>query len=243
MIQLKTNRDLYVAIQDLCRTHKTQVPDEVDTNLLTRAWRFLTGQTKNGGKKFHSRDLEEYLRALWQGAGRFRDQNSLSLDEFYGLIASAYTDPAPPFRESWRSSQATIGTNDLAACLEVKMGLKAPTLEDEDDEVCRFEEWERFLIGRMVDLREMSEQGILEQDGIWGGVESPRGHSWYNFSTPSYLECATQGSFGGWISGEDEGRILTLGPSVAAPRNPVVDLSEIRWEDFQLFLACGQYYE
>jgi hypothetical protein len=120
MSELKTNRDLYVALQALCHTHKTPVPDEGDTHLLTSTWRFLTGRRKRGGKKFHSRDLEEYLRAVWQGAGRFRDQNSLSLDELYGLIASAYTDPAPPFRESWRSSQATICTNDLAACLEAK---------------------------------------------------------------------------------------------------------------------------
>ena len=121
------------------------------------------------------------------------------------------------------------------------MSLKAPALED--DEVCRFKVWKRFLIGQIVDLREMSEQRILEQDGIWGGVDSPQGHRWYNFSPPTFLECATSGSFGGWISGEDAGRVLIHRPSAMVPRPPVVDLSEIRWEDFQLFLACSRAYE
>lgn len=41
------------------------------------------------------------------------------------------------------------------------MFASALPLEHEDEEVCRFEDWERFSIGHIVDLREMSEQKIL----------------------------------------------------------------------------------
>ncbi len=74
MNEIRTNRDLYLAIAELTGRHHSGV-----------------------------RDLEEYLRALREGARRYRTCSSLSPDDFFGLLCTAFTLPAGPFDEAWRS--------------------------------------------------------------------------------------------------------------------------------------------
>ena len=73
MTELTTNRDLYLAIEALSKTH--------------------SGCT---------RLLEHYLLALLDSSQRFSDRNNLSLAEFYDLVSSSFTRDAPAFSSDWR---------------------------------------------------------------------------------------------------------------------------------------------
>ncbi len=154
MNTIQTNRDLYMAITDLVGEHKS-------------------------GK----RDLEEYLRSLWGEARRFSELLTLSANDFFGLLSAAFTQPAPPFNEEWRSQY-----------------------EEHDPDAPGFSGWESFLLRQIIDLREMAEQGGLTNELRYFGINSPRGQRWFNFDPCTFLECATAGSCGGWQPGDDTGR-------------------------------------
>jgi len=89
---IQTNRDLYLAIADLTE-----------------------------GQRSGTRDLEEYLRALWGEARRFRERTFLSADVFFRLLSAAFTLPAPAFQEAWRPRCPGNDTNPLAACVAAKI--------------------------------------------------------------------------------------------------------------------------
>lgn len=74
-MKIKTNQDLYLAINDLIENNKD----------------------------IH-RTLEEYLRALWGIVGKYRNLTKFSTVEFYDLLSSALTENAPDFNEAWRNS-------------------------------------------------------------------------------------------------------------------------------------------
>jgi hypothetical protein len=224
---IRTNRDLYIAVAD------------------------LTGRYGSGTRK-----LEEYLRALWEGARRFRERTSLSVDGFFGLLSAAFTRPIPPFDEAWRSRYPEDDTNPLAACLAAKMGRKQQSRGADDVAVPSFDAWESFVLRQIVDLREMAEQGMLEDEQRYFGIDSPRGQRWYNFDPCTFLECAMAGSYGGWQPGDPTGREYVPGPvavlgddgkiTASDPRDvpePVASIREVSWDDFQSFLGCGQWYE
>lgn len=203
MSKASTNRDLYLAIAALTAREKES-----------------------------PRSLEEYLRALGSLADERRGQVSLTLAEFLGLLAGAFTAKAPPFDASWRdhpdSGRASGG----------------------------YRGWEATLRRQVVDLREMEEQGVLADEQRYFGVNSPRGGRWYNFDPCTFLECGTQGHFGGWAPGDDTGRDYVSGPVLVleedgrlaerAPQdvpNPIFPLPAIDWDDFRRFLEQGQSYE
>lgn len=204
MSGIQTNRDFYVAIADLIRRHQ---PD--------------------------ARPLEEYLRALREIARGHRERSFLSADAFFALLAEAFTHPAPPFDEAWRSRY-----------------------EEDDADADGFEGWEARLLRQVVDLREMGEQGMLDDEQRYFGIDAPRGQRWYNFDPCTFLECATAGSYGGWQPGDDTGRDYVPGPVVVPgeggqlvecdPREvsaPHVAMGVVSWEDFREFLGDGQWYE
>jgi hypothetical protein len=178
------------------------------------------------------------------------------LDEFFGLLSAAFTLPAPPFDEAWRSRYSDDGTHPLAACLAAKMGIRQPSREAENAGSSSFHHWESFVLRQIVDLREMAEQGMLANDERYFGINSPRGQRWYNFDPCTFLECAMAGSFGGWQSGDDTGREHVPGPvavfgddgtlTTSDPQDvphSVVSIGEVGWEDIEDFLGCGQWYE
>jgi hypothetical protein len=119
-----------------------------------------------------------------------------------------------------------------------------------------FDRWEAFVLRQIVDLREMAEQGMLQDEMRYLGTDSPRGQKWYNFDPCTFLECAMAGSFGGWQAGDDSDRDYVPGPvavlgddrqvTTADPHdvpNPVVAMREVSWDDFRSFLGCGQWCE
>jgi hypothetical protein len=199
---IRTNRDLYLAVAALNKRHESPRP------------------------------LEEYLRTLHTLALPLRDRDTLSPDEFFGLLAAAFTAEAPAFEESWRSRYA------------------------EDHELPGFVGWEARILRQIVDLREMDEQGQSRNEYRYFGIDSPRGSRWYNFDPRTFLECATVGSYGGWEPGDDTGRDFVPGPVAAMdPDGKLVDcdprdlerpanvIVEVTWDDFRDFLGSGQWYE
>jgi hypothetical protein len=200
----ESNRDLYLAVAGLIERHRAG-----------------------------ERGLEEYLRALWRLAQGCRDRPALAVTEFIDLLDGAFTLPAAPFEEAWRSRHAQEGT--------ITTG---------------FAGWEARLVRQVVDLREMAERGLLDNEMRYFGINAPRGSRWYNFDPCTFLECATAGSFGGWQPGDDTGREYVPGPVAVLgedgrltsrdPRdipNPVVPLVAVSWEKFRDFLGDGQWYE
>lgn len=201
---LRTNRDLYLAIEDLSRQHSEC-----------------------------ARSLESYLLTVLKCSVAFRESQSLSLGEFFKLIESGFTGEVALFDEAWRDRYSQL-----------------PTEQD------GYVGWEATVIRQIVDLREMDENGTLQNEMRYFGVDSPRKARWFNFEPLTYLECAAAGSFGGWESGDDTGRDYVPGPVVVTAEdgstrvaNPE-ELSEPRferpavsWEQFTDFVVCGQIYE
>ena len=159
MAELQSNRDLYLSIEKLVEDYRSS-----------------------------HRSLEEYLRAMLQGAQRFADHESLSLQDFYGLIWESFTAQPAEFDEAWREQY--------------------DQLSNRSDNFCG---WQATLIQQIVELREMKENGTLEDEYRYFGVDSPRNSRWYNFDPSGYLECGMAGSFGGWEPDEDSDRQFVPG--------------------------------
>jgi hypothetical protein len=128
---------------------------------------------------YQDRDLEEYLRALWQLGTPHQRDDALPVGLFAELLDAAFRESAPPFDPSWRK----IASPDFMK----PMG---------------FQTWQQTLLGQIVDLRDMAEAGILRNEMRYLGIQSPRGNDWYNFDPCTYLECATAGSCGGFRAGD-----------------------------------------
>jgi hypothetical protein len=178
------------------------------------------------------------------------------MEEFFELLSSAFTLPAPPFEEAWRSRYTADANNPLMACLAAKMGLRQQSEPADGADATSFEGWESFVLRQIVDLHEMAEQGLLKNELRYFGINSPRGQRWYNFDPCTFLECAMAGSYGGWQPGDDTGREYVPGPvavlgddgriTTSEPQDvadPIVSLRDISWDDFRSFLGCGQWYE
>ena len=73
MAELATNRDLYLAIAALSKTHSGC-----------------------------DRSLEHYLLSLLDSSQRFSERKDVSLAEFYDLVSSSFTRDIPAFNSDWR---------------------------------------------------------------------------------------------------------------------------------------------
>ncbi len=204
MADLQSNRDLYVEIEHLTEQYRPS-----------------------------SRTLEEYLRAMLQLSHQFTNHESLSLQDFYGLICESFTADPAEFNEDWRDQYDLLSNRSF-----------------------NFWGWQATLIRQIVDLHEMKETGILDDEYRYFGVDSPRGSRWYNFDPAGYLECGMTGSLGGWEPDDqsdrqfvpgavgvlaEDGSIQTVNPQ-DLPR-PQFDLSTITWDEFRSFIDCGRDYE
>jgi hypothetical protein len=202
MRYIATNRDLYLAIGELCEQHQS--------NNLT---------------------LERYLLALYSCVQPMRAKTSLTLTEFFKLLADAFTAKPVEFVPAWRT---TYG----------------------NDEDIGFAAYQAKLIRHIVDLREMDESGQLADEQRYFGIDAPRGARWYNFDPVTYLECGMEGSLGGWEPGDSVNRQLVPGQvavlnaeggidsvNPADIERPLVEIETLSWDDFVEFLECGQQYE
>lgn len=178
-----------------------------------------------------NRSLEGYLLALRQLCVPLASTPALSGEAFLHLLEAAFTSEAPPFVEEWRSRTFT-------------------------EDIPGFTGFEACLMRQVVDLREMAENGLLENEYRYFGIDSPRGLRWYNFDPRGFLECAVEGQYGGWDPEDDTGRVHVPGPVLVAGENgelsscapedierPVEEIACVTWDEFRDFLFCGQCYE
>lgn len=182
---------------------------------------------------FSGRTLEQYLSALLGLARPYTQKTHLSLPDFYRLISEAFTADPLPFDPAWRD----------------KYGALDPALPG-------FPGWEATVIRQIVDLHEMEEAGLLANKYRGFGINAPRGSSWYNFDPVAYLECAMEGSLGGWELGDPTGRVFVPGEvavvdasgdvQIVNPQDierPIIEMPLLSWKQLTDFVECGQLYE
>lgn len=197
---MKTNRELYLNIGDLVKQKRQQGVPIVQ--------------------------LKEYLAGMIQLARPFAHRAELSLDEFFGILETAF---------------------DGAAQLHTQ-----PVQGDHPP----FQQWVSEVTKQIEDLRAMAQSGQLNDKHRYFGIDAPSGARWYNFDPCTYIECGVSGAFGGWEEGDDTGRMYvpgqvscldTEGHLVARDpkdlREPILELPGITWEMFSIFVWCGQNYE
>jgi hypothetical protein len=150
-----------------------------------------------------NRSLEEYLRAVY--CQIYPGCLEPSYDVFVDILERAFTAPAVVFNPAW---MATVGPPDV---------MKSTGINCVVDQLI-------FLIS---DLRRMRDAGILDAEPhvLYGGVDSPTGHRWYNLEPHLFLACAANGAVA--IAGED-----------ADLEFPSPD-----WTEFASILDLGRDYE
>lgn len=131
--------------------------------------RSRVGDALSSSRERASRPLEEYLRALWAIVCG-HSQAELRWDQIGEWLVTALTAPAAPFDEAWLSFRDPPGKSD-----------GTPR-----------EEFNATSLFQIADLHRM-EGGALGDEWREPGVESPAGHTWYNFDALSYLECGLAG--------------------------------------------------
>ncbi|ABW28520.1 hypothetical protein [Acaryochloris marina] len=181
----------------------------------------------------NQRTLEIYLRALLAGVNCYADAVSIRANEFYELLERGFVGVPLPFSTEWNEQYDDL-PNNFASFHSVQL----------------------TLIRQIVDLHEMADHGMLANKLRYFGIHSPRKSIWYNFEPVSYLECAVAGSLDVEDSRNDTlqqfvpGLIEALDDSaqqgtknsddMPSPQN---DLERVTWQQFQVFLDCGQMYE
>jgi hypothetical protein len=179
------------------------------------------------------RQLEDYLCALYLLATEYKPLDQIGSSLFLDLITRAFTTDIAPFASEW-SALFCADSSELAG----------------------FERFESTILSQIVDLHEMAGDGRLDNDLRYLGIQSPRGRDWYNFDPSTYLECAVEGSVGGWEPGDSTGREFVQSQAimpdggrntgVVEPRDVecrVFQIATLSWEQFAEFLELGRLYE
>ena len=156
-------------------------------------------------RKTDPRPLEEYLRALWDLIAKEKELPTYF--RLFEMCRESYSSPAPDFDDSWM---------DLTEPPEI-------TETGEDNRELALHTL-AFLI---ADLRRMEVAGTLAQGPavLWGGVDSPTGHRWYNFQPATFIECGARGGVG--IAGEDS----------------KAEAASISWAEVASIIDLGRIYE
>lgn len=176
--------------------------------------------------------LEEYLIALRALGSRYQDWEAIRLSDFYTLLRDAFICSPTPY-------DATLGDQ-----------------YDVPSEQSGYAGWRTTISNQIVDLHEMRLAGVYENDMRYFGLQSPRGGYWVNFDPGSYLECAINGTLGGWQPDDDSGRMYVPGLVATLDENgnivsmnpedipnPIYEVPYVTWDVFQDILRSGQMYE
>lgn len=86
---------------------------------------------------------------------------------------------------------------------------------------------------------------MLANDHRYFDVDAPRGGRWFNFDPLTYLECAVEGTFGGWQPGDSTGRDYVSAKNLELEdlETPIFDIARVSWDQFADFLRAGQSFE
>ena len=192
------------------------MPDQLRTN--RDLYLFVAALVENDDGQ--GRELEEYLRALWRVGSAKQGNDRLTLACFVGLLVVAFQEPAPAFVPEWQDIAEEEGTH------------------------AGYARWERTIFSQIVDLREMRDAGMLANEHRYFGVDAPRGRRWFNFDPFTYLECAVEGTFGGWRPGDRTGRDYVSAKNLLEDLDiPIFELTHVSWDQFADFLRAGQSFE
>jgi hypothetical protein len=193
------------------------LPDQLRTN--RDLYLFVAALIEND--EGHGCELEEYLRALWHLGSLQQASDRLTLGCFAQLLAGAFREQAPAFAPAWRDGAEAEG---------------APA---------GYSRWERTILSQIVDLRDMREAGSLANEHRYFGVDAPRGGRWFNFDPLTYLECAVEGAFGGWRTGDSTGRgyVSARNLELEDMDIPIFEMAHVAWDQFADFLRAGQSFE
>ena len=191
-------------------------PDQLRTN--RDLYLFVAALVENDERQ--GRELEEYLRALWRLGSTQQASDQLTLACFAGLLVGAFREQVPAFAAAWQDIAEEEGTH------------------------VGYSRWERTIFSQIVDLREMRDAGMLANEHRYFGVDAPRGRRWFNFDPLTYLECAVEGTFGGWRPG-DTGRDYVPANNFALDDLdiPIFEVARVSWDQFADFLRAGQSFE
>ena len=193
------------------------MPDQLRTN--RDLYLFVAALVENDERQ--GRELEEYLRALWRLGSARQASDQLTLARFAGLLVAAFREQAPAFAPAWQRIAEEEGTHT------------------------GYSRWERTIFSQIVDLREMRDAGMLANEHRYFGMDAPRGQRWFNFDPLTYLECAVEGTFGGWLPGDRTGRDYVSAKNMELEDLdiPIFEMAGVSWDQFADFLRAGQSFE
>jgi hypothetical protein len=192
-------------------------PDQLRTN--RDLYLFVAALGENDERR--GRELEEYLRALWRLGSAYQASDQLTLACFADLLVAAFREQAPVFAPARQGIAEDEGT------------------------YTGYSRWERTIFSQIVDLREMRDAGMLANEHRYFGMDAPRGQRWFNFDPLTYLECAVEGTFGGWRPGDRTGRDYVSAKNLELEDLdiPIFEMAGVSWDQFADFLRAGQSFE
>lgn len=178
--------------------------DVADVRTSGDFFRYVRALSKSLRAEQYDKSLEDYLSALWGIVQRCRYQ-PVTFTLLARVLDEAFDADPLSFDQGWLTYT------------------KPPNLSDEYMERARLEDDFGYLRGMLLfqisDLHRMAEAGTIDHPYRYFGIQSPTGHTWYNFDPSAFLECAT---------------------------TPVIDESQIvecGWVDLAVLLWVGQIYE
>lgn len=188
-------------------------------------------------RQTHSRELEEYLLALWGLASEKEGKAMLELQDVFQLLEGAFEASAIAYNSVWA---------------DLYSGIRTPS--------GGYAGWEEAMMKQVVELHEMREAGLVDNELRYHRLEWLRGAEWHNCRPCSYLDRARAGFISSWQERELTGRASLIEPgAVGAPNEdgmvtielkkpkaiekPMDVITALSWDDFRFFLWCGQHVE
>jgi|SRR5260221_2226041 hypothetical protein len=150
--------------------------------------------------------LEEYLCSVLRGVSTHQDEPP-TWHLLAHVLAEGLTTPPAPFEPTWL--EYTDPPELITQLHPVR--------------VDPFADVQHILRYQIADLHRMAEVGTINDPQRYYGIDSPTGHRWFNFDTPSFLECAS--------AGMEDGMEDNHGTT------------ECSWDALTITLWLGQIYE
>lgn len=181
----------------------------------------------NEQKPTYTSSLKDYLRSLWCIIDRHKEE-PVSYPLFVSMIADTFSTEPMPFNTQWLLYEKDLywDWNDEQGFYFTKV-YRDEHWEINETNIDPFHILEHTLLYQIADLYRMSDHQLKDPYRYYG-IDSPTGHTWYNFDVFTYWECATRGM-------EDH---LRSNRSLIKHR-----FNTCTWATFALLLELGSDYE
>ena len=175
----------------------------------------VVSDLRNERSSLPNPSLEVYLRSLWFLA-RAWDGEMIPVDKLGEWFRAAFSTEAPAFDDAWRSIP----------------------YDDYDSAISPRKAWEQLILFQIADLRRMEDEGMLDNEFISFGIDSPTGVQWYNFAPFAFLECAVRAC----LDNDDEASAFEQ-PDEGGSTGGSEHFANLTWDDFTDILWLGMSYE